>query len=150
MKKYLLLFLLIPLLFAGCNRWINREDRLVGTWKLTSAAKHRKLNRDYINTGYESGTFSFYDNGQARYTEGSLQMEGNWQLRYISGDSHYDHGEYHSGSGSRLVFSIHLVNFQSNRLLELDFDDCRFHNRDEFVAEYETVSYSYLYIFERY
>lgn len=148
MKKYLLLFLLVPLFFAGCNRWFNREDRLIGSWKLAAAEKKRLFNRDQIETGYESGVFSFYDNGQARYTEGSLQMEGSWQLRYISNSAYDINGNY--SSNSRTVLTLNLVNFQSNKVLNLAFDECRFNNRDRFIAEYETLSYSYRYIFERY
>jgi hypothetical protein len=149
MKRHLLPLLLISLIFSGCSTWTYpREDRLIGVWKLSGAAKHRIFSNEPIYTGYESGVFYFYNNGQARYTEGSLEMEGSWQLRYISNTSYDIHGN--STSNSRNVFTIHLVNFQSNKVLNLDFDDCRFKNRNQFTAEYETFSYNYRYIFERY
>ena len=148
MKRYLLLLSIISLFLIGCNRWFNREDRLIGSWKLAAAEKKRAFNRNPIETGYESGVFSFYDNGQARYTEGSLRMEGNWQLRYISNGAFDTNGNYHTNS--RTVLTLNLVNFQSNKVLNLAFDECRFNHRDRFIAEYETLSYQYRYIFERY
>jgi len=149
MKRYLLLLLLYSLLFYGCGSWlINREDRLIGRWKLASAAKLRIFNQDPISTGYEQGIFSFYDNGQAKYSEGSLEMEGSWRLRSVSNGGYDMYGNLNSHS--RTVFTVHLVNFQSNKVLNLDFDDCRFNGRNRFTAEYETFSYSYRYIFERY
>lgn len=149
MKRHLLLLLLLPLLFSGCGSWLyNREARLVGSWKLSGAAKLRFFNQDPISTGYEEGVFSFYDNGQARYSEGTLEMEGSWRLRYISNGGYDRYGNLNSYS--RTLFTVHLVNFQSNKVLNLDFDDCRFNGKNRFTAEYETFSYSYRYIFERY
>lgn len=148
MKRYLLLLSILSVSLLGCNRWFNQEDRLLGSWKLAAAEKKRIFNRNPIETGYESGIFSFYDNGQARYTDGSLQMEGSWQLRYISNPAYDINGNY--SSNSRTVLTLNLVNFQSNKVLNLAFDECRFNNRDRFIAEYETLSYQYRYIFERY
>ena len=149
MKRYLLLFLIIPLLFSECGRWLyNREDRLVGNWKLVNASRLRSFHNKPISTGYEEGMFSFYDNGQARYSEGPLEMEGSWQLRSVSHGG-YDINGNHS-SNSSTVLSVHLVDFRSNKVLNLDFDDCWLKGRDRFTAEYETFSYYYRYIFERY
>jgi hypothetical protein len=149
MKRYLLLLLPVSFLFSGCGGWMRyMEDRVIGSWRLSSAAKHQSFKKDPIYTGYEPGIFYFYDNGQARYSDGGLEMEGSWQLRYISNSGYDINGN--STSNSRTVFTLHLVNFQSNKVLNLDFDDFRFNSRDRFTAEYETFSYYYRYIFERY
>ena len=150
MKRSLLFFLTIPLLFSGCSRWMyDREDKLIGNWKLVSASKLRSFkNSKVISTGYEDGMFTFYDNGQARYSEGQVEMEGSWQLRSVSHGG-YDINGNHS-SNSSTVLSVHLVDFRSNKVLNLDFDDCWFKGRNRFTAEYETFSYYYRYIFDRY
>lgn len=148
MKKNLLLFIAIVLLFSSCTKvLINSEDRLMGSWVLLYAEKQRLFSETTITTGYEEGVFYFYENGEAVYDDGFDVMRGNWRLRWLN-DGYYDNdGNYHSES--RQVFSLHLVDFQTNRVLDWDFDDSWFTNRDRFTARYYSYSYQYRYVFAK-
>ncbi len=148
MKKNLLLFIALPFLFTSCTKvLLSSEDKLVGSWILLYAEKQRLFNETTLNTGFENGVFYFYENGEAVYDDGYDLMRGNWQLRRIN-DGYYDNdGNYRNES--RQVFSLHLIDFQTNRVLDWEFDDSWFTNHDRFTARYDSYSYQYRYVFAK-
>ena len=53
MKRYLLLLLPVSFLFSGCGGWMRyMEDRVIGSWRLSSAAKHQSFKKDPIVTHF--------------------------------------------------------------------------------------------------
>lgn len=148
MRRSLLFLIVLSFFSAGCSKiLLSAEDKLVGSWVLLYAEKKRLFEKKTITTGYEEGVFYFYENGEAVYDDGINLMQGNWQLRRET-DGYYDYdGNYHPES--RQVFSVHLVDFQSNRVLDWYFDDCWFTNRDRFTTQYESYSYRYRYVFAK-
>ncbi len=148
MKRNLLLLVVLSSLFTGCSKILtSAEDKLIGSWILLYAEKKRPFEKKTITTGYEEGTFYFYENGEAVYDDGIDLLQGNWQLRREDRGYYDADGNYHPES--QQVFSIHLVDFQSNRVLDWYFDDCYFTNRDRFTAQYESYSYRYRYVFAK-
>jgi len=140
MKKYLLLSIIITFLFYGCSKRI--EDRIVGSWKLRSSYKQQTFDRDHFTTGYESGIFTFSDNGTATYTSNTDTLTGNWHA-----DKYYPTGS--EGKNYRRL-RIEMVNFIQNRFLFWEFDDFNFRNSWRTLRTEEfSLSYTRVYEFER-
>jgi len=68
---FLLLFILVAA--SSCKKWLP-ENRVVGSWQLIDAEKRRFLSNQSFSTGYESGVFTFYDNGDATYRDAAGSM----------------------------------------------------------------------------
>ena len=149
MIRNLLLFSLSMVLLTGCTKFLQpAEDRLVGSWTLAYAEKQRLFNTTTIYTGYENGVFYFYDNGEAIFDDGQIQMRGSWQLRLVNGGYYDANGNWQNGTHQ--VFVLHLVNFQYNQVLHWEFDNSYFTSNRRFVARYQSYSYDYKYVFNRY
>lgn len=126
MKKNLLLpFVSLLLLLSSCSK--NIEDRLIGNWRLDDAYRKVFLGRDHFDTGYESGIFTFYENGNASYTSSTDTLNGYWRA-----DNH-NNNYYNNGSGqwetrSMRYLRLNLRNYQQNKFIEWEFDDFSFRN----------------------
>ncbi len=147
MRKYLLLSLLAnSFIFSACSK--TYEDRIVGSWQLEDAWRQVFLGRDHFQTGYESGIFTFMENGDATYTSNADTMTGYWRSDRYNNGYYNSNGEWETRTMKYLRIS--LVNFQQNRRLEWEFDD--FHFRDgwqEIRAEQYSLSNDRVYEFER-
>lgn len=148
MRKNLLLSLVAtPFLFLSCSR--SLEDRLVGNWQIEDAWRQVFLGKDHFLTGYESGIFTFMENGNATYISSTDTLTGYWR------SDRYNNTYYNSGSGdwetrSMKYLRISLVNFQQNRRLEWDFDDFNFRNGSGRIrAEQYSLSNDRVYEFGR-
>jgi len=120
----LALLLVSSLFFSSCSK--SFEDRIIGSWQLEGAWRRELFGRDYFQTGYESGIFTFMDNGNATYTSSTDTMTGYWR------SDRYNNGYYNSNGDwetrSMKYLRINLANFQQNRCLEWEFDDFSFRN----------------------
>ncbi len=148
MRNYILLsFIISFFLLSSCSKSI--DDRIVGSWQLENAWKQRLFDRDYFQTGYENGTFTFMDNGSATYLEGNDTLTGYWR------SDRRNYRYYNSGSGewetrSMRYLYISLINFQQNRRLEWEFDDFHFKNNWQKIrAEQYWFSNDRVYEFRR-
>jgi len=146
MKKTLLYFFLAPfILLCSCSKeWM--EDRLEGTWRLKSAERNSFINWKSFDTGYEDGRFAFQGDGSATYLDNQLSMNGDWRIRRVT-DLYNNNGD--DGSNSRMALFIHLIDFNLQRTLNLEFDDIHYRTRNRLVAEYESSGYRYRYVFVR-
>lgn len=148
MNKHLLCIALLAIILPGCSKFIYApEDQLEGQWRLHRAERSGFLNRRIIDTDYNNGVFTFNGDGTAEYRDGSIFMNGNWNMRKRRNRSYRDNGDVNDKT--RISFSLNLYNFAANRVLNLDFDDCYFNGRNRFTAEYETATYRYRYEFRR-
>ena len=139
MKKGLLFLLALPLLIASCTKTVinnNNNNTVTGRWVLSYAEKQTAYGTKSIYTGFEEGTFYFYDNGQAIYDDGYDYMKGTWNWSF--------HG------GSRDRFSLYLYDSYSGRTANWNFDESWFNGRNQFTAVYSTYEADYYYVFERY
>lgn len=148
MKRYLPALLLIPILLTGCRKLLEApEDKLEGRWRLAYVERQRLFNETTIQTGYEGGSFYFYNNGQAEFVDGFGTMRGNWRIRYVSSGYYDADGNYQSDGHQ--VFTLYLADFQNNQLLSWDFDHSYFNGRNRFTATYSSAGYNYRYVFHR-
>jgi hypothetical protein len=141
MKKKLLLIAIISFFVSACSKRI--EDRIVGSWKLRSSYKQQLFDRDHFNTGYESGVFTFNENGNASYISSIDTLTGYWSA---------DKYTVTTGSETKSMrqLRIELVNFLRNRYLFWEFDDFNFRNTWKTIrAEEYGLSYNRIYEFER-
>jgi hypothetical protein len=148
MKKNLLTALLFAtLFFTSCSK--SLEDRIIGSWKLESAWRKVFLGRDYFQTGYESGLFTFKENGDAAYISSTDTLNGYWRSDRYS-NSYYNNGTDQWETRSLKYLRISLINFQQNRRLEWEFDDFSFRNNwNEIRAEQYSLSNDRTYEFKR-
>jgi hypothetical protein len=146
-KSLLLLFTALSLLLLSCSK--SYEDRLIGNWKLDDAYRKVFLGRDHFTTGYESGVFTFFENGNASYISPSDTLNGYWR------SDDYTHSYYNNGTGqwdSRYMryLRLHLANFPQNRFLDWEFDDFSFKNGHRTIkAEQYSLSNDRVYEFVR-
>jgi len=146
-KFYLAIFVSSLILFASCKKWLP-ENRIVGSWKLVEAEKRRFLSSDRIYTGYENGVFSFNDNGTASYSDTSIQMSGNWNMREEHNGYYDSDGNWHDEA--RTVLTVRLYNFTANRVLDWYFDRIDFRSSgDKLFAFMDSPSYIYRYDFRK-
>ncbi|HEV7781614.1 MAG TPA: hypothetical protein VGO58_10120 [Chitinophagaceae bacterium] len=147
MRRYLLLSLLASsVILSSCSK--SYEDRIIGSWQLEDAWRWVFLGKDHFQTGYESGIFTFMENGDATYTSSTDTMTGYWRSDRYTNSYYNSDGEYETRTMKYLRIS--LVNFQQNQRLEWEFDD--FHFRDgwqEIRAEQYSLSNNRVYEFER-
>ena len=147
MKRNILFSVGLITIFISCSKDI--EDRIVGSWKLDAAWKQKTFSRDYFTTGYESGLFTFENNGTASYINLTDTLTGFWST-----------GDYNISSVSPTTgqldtkglryFRIELVNFSSNRYLFWEFDDFYFRNsRNTIRATDFTSGNDRIYEFEK-
>lgn len=145
-KLYSLLLLTVVLFFS-CSK--NLEESLTGNWQLTRAWKQQLFGRDYFQTGYENGTFTFMDNGNASYVNGADTLTGFWRA-YRYNDNFYNSGSGEWENRSNKYLRISLANYPRNLRLEWEFDDFNFRDhRNEIRAEQFTLGNSRIYQFEK-
>ena len=148
MRKFLFFsFLFISLFFSSCSK--SLEDRLIGSWQLKDSWRRQFIGRDYFQTGYENGTFTFLDNGNATYVSSTDTLNGFWRSdRY--NNNYYNNSSSQWETRSMKYLRISLVNFQQNRRLEWEFDDFSFRNSWQGIrAEQYSLSNDRIYDFER-
>jgi len=148
MRKFLLLpsTVIIFLLFS-CSK--SLEDRLIGSWQLEDAWKRVFLGRDHFQTGYESGIFTFMENGAASYTSNTDTLTGFWRANNYT-NSYYNSSTDQWESRQMRRLRISLINFQQNRWLEWEFDNFSFKNDwGRIKAEQFSLGYDKVYEFGR-
>jgi len=148
MRKNLLLPLIAFVLFSfSCSKSV--EDRLIGNWKLNSAYRERFFSRDYFQTGYESGVFTFYENGGATYISSTDTLNGYWRAGYYSNNYYSSSSGQWETRGMRYL-RLNLVNFVQNRFIEWEFDDFNFRNNWQRIkAQQYSLSNDRVYEFTR-
>ncbi len=151
MKLKLYSFLLLSyssLAFTSCKKWGIPEDRIIGEWKLTEAVKQRYSRTESFFTGYETGRFTFFENGTVVYKDPTDSLNGNWNMR-TENDSYYDaNGNWQTRTSTTL--SMRLYNFSSNRMIDWTFDNFNFESSgNKLVAYMNSASYIYKYYFRR-
>jgi hypothetical protein len=121
------------------------ENRIEGSWRLKSAERTTFVSWKSINSDYQGGTFTFNSDGTALYSDNNLSMRGDWVIRKVR--DWYDDDD--DDPDLRMALAIHLYDFNSQQVLNLDFDHMRFWGRNRLVAEYQRSGYRYKYVFER-
>lgn len=147
MNKYLPLLLPFLLIISSCSKSV--EDRLIGNWKLDDAYRKVFLGRDHFTTGYETGVFTFFENGNAAYVSTSDTLNGYWRADNYT-NSYYNNGSGQWESRGMRYLRLHLVNYARNRFIEWEFDDFSFRNGHRTIkAEQYSLSNDRVYEFVR-
>jgi len=137
MKSSILILVFISSIGISCRK--NFEDRIIGEWKLVSSYRQRTFDRDHFITGYETGVFSFNDNGTARYISTTDTLNGTW-----------DADRYSTGDGTYRELTVQLFNFPRNQYLAWEFDNFNFRdNWNEIRAREFSYSNDRVYEFRR-
>lgn len=147
LKFYPFFILSLLLLFSSCKKWLP-ENRVVGSWQLIDAEKRRFLSNQSFSTGYESGVFTFYDNGDATYRDAAGSMTGSWNMRQTDGGYYDQDGNWQSQKRTDML--IQLYDFRSNRVIDWYFDYIDFRNSGgRLIGFINGASYNYRYYFRK-
>lgn len=148
MRKYLLLPLaLLLVLFYSCSK--NYEDRLIGSWRLDESYRKMLFGRDYFQTGYEDGVFTFLENGNATYVSSTDTLTGYWRANNHS-RTYYNQSTSEWETKQMRYLRLSLKNFLQNKFLEWDFDNFSFRNNWKGIkAEQYSLSNDRVYEFVR-
>lgn len=144
------ILLLSVVIFSGCYKRdiiVPQQDPIVGSWVLSDAAQGDSHGWQSIYTGLENGVFDFYNNGAARYTDGSVSMQGTWTITTVISGYYDEYGNYYNNSHETM--EVHLADGYSHSTIDLYFDDVSFRN-DRFVATYYNNHSVEKYWFSRY
>lgn len=146
-KFYPFLVLSLVFLFSSCKKWLP-ENRVVGTWQLVDAEKRRAFCNQSFTTGYETGVFTFYDNGDATYRDAAVTMTGSWNMRDIDGGYSDQDGNWQSQQRTDML--IKLYDFRSNRVLDWYFDYIDFRTSgNRLIGFVNGANYNYRYYFRK-
>lgn len=148
MNKHLYnVFLFSVVILLSCSK--NLEDRVTGSWELTQSWRQQLFGRDYFQTGYENGVFTFMENGEASFVGNGDTLTGFWRTaRYNrdrfnsnTGDNDYEPAKY---------LRLDLADFSNNRRLVWDFDDFSFQDTwQQLRARQNSLSNDRIYVFRR-
>ena len=142
--------LVVTILASSCSKIILTDDgpsALAGSWILTDAAEKDAYGWYSVTTGVENGTFYFYSNGTARYTEGHTTLTGTWSLNTSYGGYYDEYGSYYSNDHQSL--SVDLSDYSGNNSLNMYFDNVRIY-ANSFVATNYRNDHVERYKFSRY
>jgi hypothetical protein len=146
-SKFYPFFFLAFLLASSCKKWLP-ENRISGSWKLVDAERQRAFSSESFMTGYESGLFTFYDNGTASYSDATGILNGSWDMRKTDGGYYDQDGNWHSDQRTDML--IKLYDFRSNRVLEWYFDYIDFRSSGNRLTGFmEGANYNYRYYFRK-
>ena len=73
-----------------------------------------------MESGFEDGVFTFYQNGKAEYVIGNNTLSGSWSLSdasdgYFAADGNYYNDDYHK-------FSIYITNYTGTETIDMTVD----------------------------
>lgn len=145
LQTFIVFFTFITL--TGCSKFLNEENRMEGEWRLSHIDRTNFLSWRSVQNNYASGTFHFFRDGSAIYTDNLGEMNGNWMMRKEKNRYRDSNGEWKTDDD--ITLEINLYNFTQNRVLQLYFDKIRYKNRNTLIAEYSTPNYRYRYEFDR-
>ncbi|NCU05982.1 MAG: hypothetical protein GXC73_18610 [Chitinophagaceae bacterium] len=147
-KLYTLsLFAFLFFTLSSCRKWLP-ENRIEGSWQLTELQKRRAFNNENVATEYRSGTFTFFEDRTARYTDGNGTMQGSWEIRSVSHT--YTDSDGNRKSETKNILWIKLYDFSSNRVIDWYFDRFDFRNSGQrLFAFMDGSGYDYRYCFSK-
>lgn len=124
MSRPLLLFCTAALLLSSCAKTI--EDHIIGEWKLDESYRKELFGKDYFQTGYEDGIFTFYESGMARYINNQDTLSGYWKSDFYT--RWQDYADDDNDTERYKYLEIHLANYNRNKVVEWRFDNFNFKN----------------------
>jgi len=125
MSRTILLLSIAVIILSSCAKKL--EDHLIGEWMLDATYKKELFGRDYFQTGFEDGTFTFFESGTATYTSSQDTLSGYWKsdfyTRWQNNSSDDD-----DGSETLKYLEIYLADFSRNKIINWRFDNFNFRN----------------------
>ncbi|CAN5831948.1 hypothetical protein BH10BAC2_BH10BAC2_21870 [soil metagenome] len=135
-------------LLSSCVKvTVTPESPITGSWVLTAAAEGDTYGWSPFYTGLENGVFTMYNNGSATYSNGDVNMQGNWYITTTSGAYFDEYGSYYNGTHQQL--QLRLSDSYSHSSIDLNFDNVDFYN-GYFTATYFNGELIERYSFSRY
>jgi len=124
MSRTILLLCTTVFILFSCAKKI--EDHLIGEWKLDVSYKKELFGRDYFQTGYEDGVFTFFESGAANYVNNQDTLSGYWKSDFYT--RWRDDADEDNDSGRLKYLEVYLANFARNKIINWRFDNFNFKN----------------------
>ena len=124
MSRPFLLLLPIALFLSSCAKTI--EDHLIGEWKLDVSYRKELFGKDYFQTGYEDGVFTFFESGTATYIDNQDTLSGYWRSDFYT--EWRDYADDDDDTERYKYLEVYLANFNQNKIINWRFDNFNFKN----------------------
>ena len=124
MSRTILFLCTALLLLSSCGKRI--EDHLIGEWKLDVSYRKELFGRDYFQTGYEDGTFTFFESGAATYVHNQDTLSGYWKSDFYT--TWQDYADDDDDTERYKYLEVYLANFSRNKIINWRFDNFNFKN----------------------
>lgn len=135
-------------LLSSCVKvTVTPESPITGSWVLTAAAEGDSYGWSSFYTGLENGVFTMYNSGSATYSDGDVNMQGNWYITTTSGAYFDEYGSYYNGTHQQL--QLRLSDPYTHSSIDLSFDNVDFYS-GHFTATYFNGELIERYSFSRY
>jgi len=125
MTRTLLLLSTTVFFLFSCAK--KMEEHIIGEWRLDASYKKELFGRDYFQTGYDGGVFTFFESGSARYINNQDTLSGYWKSDFYTRWRSDDIDE-NEGSDRLKYLEIYLADFTSNKIINWRFDNFNFKN----------------------
>jgi len=153
MKKNLsfTILLIFPLLFSSCVKSIdisisNDSNPVTGSWYISSTSANDSYGWFSFDAGIP-GTFTFYEDGSARYADDNGDMQGNWHMDLIATGYYDEHGVFQTNTHNN--FQVQVSDGYGGNI-DLYFDNISFAGNNQFVATYYDGKNIQRFTFSRY
>ena len=143
--------LFISICFTSCTKTIevsipSNNYSVNGTWYVSDAS-YLGSNGWYSFDAGLPGTFSFYNDGSAQYSDNNSNMQGSWNTNIITTGYYDNYGNYKIDSHSDFTLN---VSGGGGSYIDLYFDDISFAGNNQFIATYYDGKSIERYTFVRY
>ena len=124
MSRPILLLSILLLLFSSCGKTF--EDHLINKWKLDASYRKELFGKDYFQTGYEDGVFTFFESGTATYVDNNDTLSGYWRSDFYT--RWQDYADDDDDTERYKYLEIYLADFNRNKIINWKFDNFNFKN----------------------
>src|ERR1043165_5578957 len=124
MSRSTLLLSISILFLSSCGKIY--EDHLIDQWKLDVSYRKELFGRDYFQTGYEDGVFTFFESGNATYVSSQDTLSGYWKSEFYT--KWQDYADEDDDAERYKYLEIYLADFNNNRVINWRFDNFNFKN----------------------
>ncbi|OQP40069.1 hypothetical protein A4H97_17805 [Niastella yeongjuensis] len=95
---------------------------IVGSWSITNSSELERTDSNWyeVESGFDDGVFTFYQNGNAEYAIGSNTLTGTWALHDFNSGYFASDGNYYEANHHQL--SINVSNYSGTETIDLAVD----------------------------
>jgi hypothetical protein len=138
------------ILFSSCIKsldvTVSQTNPVSGSWYISDASAYDGYGWYSFDAG-TPGVFTFYDNGNAQYSDDYGTMQGSWHMDLVSTGYYNSNGVFQTDMHNNFQFQV-SDGYGNN--IDLYFDDISFAGNNQFIATYYDGKHIQRFTFTRY